>query len=48
MGEQLRDAAREPSQFMPLPGAGHNDTYLVDPDLYFGTIATFIDQIMGD
>ncbi len=47
MGEKLWDAAAEPKRFVPLPGAGHNDTYLVEPEFYFGTVSSFIDEVVG-
>ncbi len=47
MGEALFEAALVPKRFVPLPGAGHNDTYLVDPDLYFGAIDTFVDEVVS-
>lgn len=46
MGEELA-AAAEPVEFVPLQGAGHNDTTLVDPDLYFGTFERFVERIVA-
>ena len=46
MGEQLAAAARQPVEFVPLEGAGHNDTTAVDPALYFGTFERFIEGIV--
>ncbi len=46
MGEELHAAARPPAEFVPLPGAGHNDTAFVDPELYFGRFATFVEGIV--
>ena len=41
MGETLFNAAQDPKFFLPLKGADHNDTYLVDPKKYFETFAAF-------
>jgi fermentation-respiration switch protein FrsA (DUF1100 family) len=46
MGEELAAAATEPVEFVPIPGATHNDTYAVDPDLYFGAIDTFVGRVV--
>jgi len=45
MGEELAAAAAEPVEFVPLEGAGHNDTTAVDPQLYFGTFERFVGAI---
>jgi len=42
MGEELASQAREPVTFVPIEGAGHSDTYSVDPERYFGAIDEFI------
>ena len=47
MGEELHAAARAPVRFVPLPGAGHNDTMDVDPAAYYGAIDTFLDELFG-
>lgn len=41
MGETLYSAAREPKAFLPLDGAGHNDTYVVGGEPYFKALAEF-------
>ena len=41
MGETLFDAAEAPKYFLPLEGADHNNTYLVEPKTYFETFAAF-------
>lgn len=46
MGEELAAAAAEPAEFVPIPGARHNDTYIVDPDLYFGAIEAFVERVV--
>jgi fermentation-respiration switch protein FrsA (DUF1100 family) len=42
-GRRLFEAAPEPKRFFPIPGAGHNDTYLVGGDAYWRTVAEFLD-----
>lgn len=42
MGQELFAAANEPKRFFAIPGAGHNDTYLVGGEDYFGAIAQFL------
>ena len=42
-GRRLFEAAPEPKRFYAIPGAGHNDTYLVGGDAYWRTLAVFID-----
>jgi len=46
MGEILAAEARGPVTFVPLPGAGHNDTMDVDPELYYGEIDRFVDEVL--
>ena len=41
MGERLFTAARGPKYFHKIPGAGHNDTYIVGGDTYFRTFVEF-------
>jgi hypothetical protein len=45
-GHKLFEAANQPKQFQPLPGAGHDDTYLVGGDVYWGTISSFMQTVM--
>lgn len=45
-GRELFDAAPEPKSFYPIAGAGHNDSYLVGGEEYFGTIANFIERTL--
>ncbi len=40
-GRTLFDAAPEPKTWVPLAGAGHNDTYAVGGEAYFQWLATF-------
>ncbi len=42
MARRLFTAAREPKAFEVIPGAGHNDTYVVGGQAYFETLARFV------
>jgi len=42
MGRELHERAAPPVEFVPIPGAGHNDTMLPDPGLYYGAIEQFV------
>lgn len=42
VGKELFAAANEPKRFYPIPGAGHNDTYLVAGKSYFDAIREFL------
>ena len=42
MGERLYRAAPNPKFFYPIPGAGHNDTYLVGGKKYVETLFRFV------
>lgn len=42
MGRALFETATPPKYFFPLKGVGHNDTYLIEGQKYFRTIADFI------
>jgi len=44
-GRRLFEAATAPKTFFTIPGAGHNDTYLVGGSGYFRTIAAFCDSL---
>jgi fermentation-respiration switch protein FrsA (DUF1100 family) len=41
-GRMLFEAAPEPKTWYPIPGAGHNDTYLIGGDAYFRRLANFV------
>ncbi len=44
-GRKLFDAAPEPKTWIPLAGAGHNDTYVVGGEAYFRRLATFAAEL---
>jgi hypothetical protein len=44
-GKRVFEAAPEPKRFFAIPGASHNDTYLVGGDAYWRAIAEFLDGI---
>ena len=44
-GQVLFDAAPEPKAWYPIPGAGHNDTYLTGSDAYFQRLAAFASEL---
>jgi hypothetical protein len=41
-GRRLFEAAPEPKQFFPIPGAGHNDTYFTGGDPYWEAWGAFL------
>ena len=41
MGERLFEASKEPKYFLPITGAGHNDTYMVGGEKYLETFTYF-------
>jgi len=42
MGRKLYDLAAGPKEFYVIPGAGHNDTYILGGKAYFETLGRFI------
>ncbi|MFQ5779470.1 MAG: alpha/beta hydrolase, partial [Nitrospiria bacterium] len=44
-GQRLFESAREPKQFYTIPGAGHNDTYLVGGRPYFKAMQQYIEGL---
>lgn len=44
LGKNLFEHANEPKQFYEIPGADHNNTYLVGGRAYFERLRAFIDQ----
>jgi hypothetical protein len=47
-GRALFEAAPEPKTWLPIPGAGHNDTYLVGGQEYFDRLARFAREVHRD
>jgi len=47
MGKKLFAQAIEPKFFLPIQGAGHNDTYVVGGENYFDAIVNFILPLTG-
>lgn len=45
LGRRLYEAAPGPKSWLSLPGAGHNDTYLVGGEVYFRAIREFLDSL---
>jgi uncharacterized protein len=43
-GRQVFEAAPGPKEFYTIPGAGHNDTYIVGDDPYFAALRRFIER----
>lgn len=44
-GRQVFEAAPGPKEFYAIPGAHHNDTYLVGGDDYFAALKSFIERV---
>ena len=42
-GERVFAAGREPKQFYPIKGAGHNDTFVAGGNAYYERLRSFID-----
>jgi fermentation-respiration switch protein FrsA (DUF1100 family) len=47
MGEELFAASGEPRSWLPVEGAGHNDTFWVGGAPYFRSIAAFVQECAG-
>ena len=45
MGKAVYEAAREPKEFRPIPGADHNDLYLIGGEEYFERFVHFARQM---
>ncbi len=45
LGRRLFEAAPAPKRFFAIPGASHNDTYLVGGDAYWAALASFLDTL---
>ena len=46
LGRRLYDAAPEPKRFHEVAGSGHNETYLVGGEGYFGAIRRFLEDCL--
>ena len=44
LGQKLFQMAPEPKEFIPIPGATHNDTYFVGGRAYFEKIGSFLTE----
>ena len=44
-GRRVFDAAPEPKQFFAIPGAGHNDTYVVGGEAYWHALRDFLEAL---
>ena len=47
LGRRLFEAARQPKTFVAVPGAGHNDVFLIGGDAYWRAIADFLSRLPG-
>ena len=45
LGRRLFEAAPEPKRFYAIPGADHNDTYLVGGSAYWKALASFLENL---
>ncbi len=45
LGRRLFDAAPEPKRYYAIPGAGHNDTYIVGGAAYWKALSDFLDGV---
>jgi fermentation-respiration switch protein FrsA (DUF1100 family) len=45
LGRRLFDAAPRPKRYYAIPGAGHNDTYLVGGEAYWKALSGFLDAV---
>jgi fermentation-respiration switch protein FrsA (DUF1100 family) len=45
MGRTVFDAANEPKELHRIPGAGHNDVYLIGGEDYFQKILHFVRRV---
>jgi fermentation-respiration switch protein FrsA (DUF1100 family) len=46
-GRALFEAAPDPKVWVPIPGAGHNDTVVVGGEAYFHRLADFVGELGG-
>jgi fermentation-respiration switch protein FrsA (DUF1100 family) len=47
-GRRVFDAAPEPKRFFAIPGASHNDTYVVGGEPYWRALRDFLDGLIGE
>ena len=47
LGREVYDAALGPKEWRPIPGGGHNDTYMIAGSAYFDAITEFLDRHVG-
>ena len=45
LGQEVYHAAHEPKEFYRIPGADHNDTYLVGGEAYFQVLQRFVERV---
>jgi len=45
MGNRLCQQAKVENNLVIIPGAGHNDIITTDPELFFNTISSFLDEV---
>jgi fermentation-respiration switch protein FrsA (DUF1100 family) len=45
LGQAVYAAAQEPKRFYRIPGAGHNDTYVVGGEAYFQQLLQFVHEV---
>jgi fermentation-respiration switch protein FrsA (DUF1100 family) len=45
LGRRLFDAAPPPKRYYAIPGAGHNDTYVVGGAAYWNALSDFLDSV---
>ena len=47
-GRTLFEAAPEPKTWVSIPGAGHNDTYVIGGQAYFERLASFANKLVEE
>jgi fermentation-respiration switch protein FrsA (DUF1100 family) len=47
-GRRVFEAAPEPKRFYAIPGAGHNDTYVVGGEAYWRVLGEFLDGLASE
>ena len=46
LGQEVYNAANAPKQFYRIPGADHNNTYVVGGEPYFKTLLDFTERVI--